>query len=117
VGEHREACVPLYEDLARRVVAARQRSEQLQREFGRASELARLLRDARADRVILVHCAWCDAFHLGDEWLQLEAIGDGQVRIIHTLRDKASHGICPSCLDEQLELSAAHRRQPATPAT
>ena len=101
--------MPLYEDLARRVVAARERSLLLQRDSRRVSELAQLLRDARADSVMLVHCAWCDAFHLGHEWLRLEAVGEGQVRITHALRDKASHGICPGCLEEQLELSAAHR--------
>jgi hypothetical protein len=107
------SAVPLYEDLIRRALAARERSQALQRSSLQVASLAQLLRDARAGRVMLVHCAWCNAFRIGDEWLQLEAVGQGQVQIAHALREKASHGICPRCFEAEVERSELQREHDA----
>jgi hypothetical protein len=58
---------------------------------------------------MIVRCAWCESVQLGDEWLHLDAIGSGQQRITREIRAHASHGICPTCLDA--EMQAADRRR------
>jgi hypothetical protein len=94
--------VPLYEDLVRRAIEAQERAESLVRDSHRIHNLAQLLRDADAGNVMLVRCAWCDSFRVGEEWLRLEAIGHGQLRITAAVRARASHGICEECLASQL---------------
>jgi hypothetical protein len=92
--------VPLYENLIRQALAAREKAEALQRDSVRVRNLAQLLRKADAGELLLLHCAWCGKLRVGEEWLELEALGNGQVRIAQSLVRKSSHGICPSCFAE-----------------
>jgi hypothetical protein len=69
----------------------------LQRDARQLVQLAQTMREATAGDVLLLRCAWCDAFQFGSEWLRFEAIGHGQHRITSELRAKSSHGICPDC--------------------
>jgi hypothetical protein len=94
--------MPLYEQLVRRAIAAQVEAHLLKRDSERIRNLAQLLREADARQVMLLRCAWCDRYRVGHEWLHLEAVGRGEQRIRSSLRDGASHGICPRCLDEQL---------------
>jgi hypothetical protein len=106
--------VPQYEDLVRRAVAAGRRARSLRTESRRISELAQTLRDANEGRVVLVRCAWCERLQVGEEWLRLEAIGGGQQWIASSLRDQATHGICPRCYErEQSAAERARARQTA----
>jgi hypothetical protein len=102
--------VASYEDLARRAIEARGRAEALQRDARRIGDLARALQAAHREGAILVRCAWCDRLRIGEEWLHLEAIGRGQQLITSTIRDNASHGICPTCLAHELERTQEQRR-------
>jgi hypothetical protein len=97
--------MPEYTDLVRRSLAAREQSTSLQIDSRRISALAQILRDAQAGDVLILHCAWCDRLKVGDEWLHLEAIGRGQQRIAASVRDQATHGICPNCF-EQVQTAA-----------
>jgi hypothetical protein len=97
--------MPQYVDLVRRAVEARERAEELVRDADRINTWAKLLRDADAGNVLLLRCAWCDRFDVGGEWLNLEAIGDGERRITSRLRRNATHGICDDCLATQLRAS------------
>lgn len=101
--------MPLYEDLVRRAVDARARAGTLHRDSRLIQHLARILRDANAGQVSIRRCAWCERYEIGGEWLHLAAIGAGQQRIAASLLDKATHGICPDCLHEQLERSKPPR--------
>jgi hypothetical protein len=58
---------------------------------------------------MLVRCAWCDCLQVGEEWLQLDAIGGGQHRIATSLRAEATHGICPRCYAREQELAQRTR--------
>jgi hypothetical protein len=107
--------MPLYEDLVRRAFAAREDSQTLAHSIERVRNLSQLLRDARDGRVMLVRCAWCGSFQVADEWLHLDAIGEGQVAVADELLDRASHGICPPCLDRQLRLSDEHHQHLTDP--
>jgi hypothetical protein len=101
--------MPLYEDLVRRAIEARDRAESLALESRRVTSLAATLRAADAGEIVLVRCAWCDRLRLGDEWLHLRAIGRGQEKITASILKKASHGICPDCLSAELLRSAKQR--------
>jgi hypothetical protein len=101
--------MPLYEDLVRRATEARDRAESLALDSKRITSLASTLRQADAGEIVLVRCAWCDRLRLGDEWLHLHAIGGGQQKITASIREKASHGICPNCLSDELLRSAKQR--------
>jgi hypothetical protein len=94
--------VPLYEDLIRRAMEARDRAESLHRDAGRVRDLAQILRDAHQGHVSIRRCAWCDRFEVGGEWLHLEAIGAGQTRIASSLLERASHGICDECFEREI---------------
>jgi hypothetical protein len=89
--------VPLYEDLVRRALRAGQRPGERRRNAERVRALARILRDADTGQVAIVRCAWCDRLKLEQEWLHLDAIGDGQQQIKTSLLERVSHGICPDC--------------------
>ena len=91
--------MPLYEDLVRRAIAAQESARSLQESAERIKNLAAALREAHAGHTLLVHCAWCGKLRIGDEWLQLQAIGRGQVRIAERLIRESTHGICPDCLE------------------
>ena len=102
----------LYEDLVTRALAAQERARFLTVDAARVSTLARALREARAGRTMLLHCAWCGRLEVGDEWLRLEAIGTGQTRIAEHLVRRSTHGICPDCFGRVSTGAAAHRFDP-----
>lgn len=102
--------MPLYEDLVRRALEAKQQAKGLQPATRRLVALSQILRDARAGKAMVVRCAWCDGFQLGYEWLHLEAIEPGQQLITEEVRAKASHGICPSCLEAVTQRAEEQRR-------
>jgi hypothetical protein len=91
--------VPEYEDLVRRALSAQSEASALLTDSRRIRDLAQLLRDAEVGERLLLHCAWCDRLEVGGEWLHLEAIGHGQLRIHASVIDHSTHGICPECLD------------------
>jgi hypothetical protein len=99
----------MYEDLVTRALAAQERARSLAVDAARVSRLARVLREARSGRTMLVHCAWCGRLEIGDEWLKLEAIGTGQTRIAEQLVQQSTHGICPDCFERVSGDAEAHR--------
>jgi hypothetical protein len=101
--------VPLYEDLVARALAAQVRARSLTADAARVSSLARVLREARAGKTMLLHCAWCGRLEVGDEWLRLGAIGSGQTRIAEQLVRQSTHGICPDCFGHVSGEAEAHR--------
>lgn len=101
--------MPEYEELARRHVAAHRRARTLLREKERIRVLAQILREAQGGRAQLVRCAWCDRIHVGDEWLQLEEVGTGRLRVSQSIREQASHGICPTCFEDEMQRSRRRR--------
>jgi hypothetical protein len=108
--------LPLYEDLVRRALAAQSRAASLGIDAKRARDFAQLLREAHAGKRLLRHCAWCDRLEVAGEWLQLDAIGHGQVQIATALLKRSSHGICPDCFPRVLEQSNAERAERAATA-
>jgi hypothetical protein len=110
--------MPLYEDLIRRTLALREKAELAKQETRRVGELAQLLREAEAGTVLLVHCAWCERLHLGEEWLNLSDVSGKGPRIAESLIKKSSHGICPDCFQRVTEVvdgTAARVRREADP--
>lgn len=105
----------LYEDLVRRALEAKARSDGLILDARRVSDLSAKLRAARAGEVSIVRCAWCDRFNIGEEWLHLESIGEGQLNVRAELLQRATHGICPECFREQSDVQAARRLQSKRP--
>lgn len=101
--------MPLYEDLVARALAAQERARALTVDAARVSSLARVLREARAGKTMLLHCAWCGRLEVGDEWLRLDAIGRGQTRIAEQLVLRSTHGICPDCFGRVSRDSEATR--------
>jgi predicted RNA-binding Zn-ribbon protein involved in translation (DUF1610 family) len=101
--------MPLYEDLVRRAVAAGARSASLHRDSRLIQGLAQTLREAHQGEVVIRRCSWCGRLDVRGEWLHLEAIGDGQHRIATSLMERATNGICPDCLQIQLERAHAAR--------
>lgn len=87
--------MPLFEELIRRALAARERTEAAQKDSRRVRELARLLRNANAGTSLLLHCAWCGRLQVGEEWLDLDDVGSPQIAA--SLIPNSSHGICPDC--------------------
>jgi hypothetical protein len=106
--------VPEYEDLVRRALQARAQASALGADSRRIRHLAQLLRDAEAGKRLLLHCAWCDRLKVGEEWLHLEALGSGQVRIHAAVVERATHGICPECLERVQREAEIKRRQTAS---
>jgi hypothetical protein len=100
--------MPLFEELVRRAIALRE-TETAQADSGRVRELARLLRDAEAQRTMLVHCAWCGRLQVGEEWLDLAAEATESLEISESLIRKSSHGICPDCFARVSETAEAQR--------
>jgi hypothetical protein len=102
--------MPLYEELVRRALAAREKADAAHEDSRRVRALARLLREAHAGKTLLVHCAWCDKLRVRDEWLDVSAVGGGSLRIARSLIRRSSHGICPDCfqrVSEEGEVLAA----------
>jgi hypothetical protein len=91
--------VLLYEDLVKRALAAQERARSLQFESERVRRLSRIVREAHAGQLLLLHCAWCGRLEVGDEWLRLDAIGNGQTRIAEGIVRHSTHGICPDCFE------------------
>ena len=108
---------PEYEELARRHVAAHRQAHSLVRETAGIRALASILREAQKGEAVLVRCAWCDRVQVGEEWLQLEAVGTGRQRLSQSIRDKASHGICPSCFEAEMRRAERERSRGANEAT
>jgi transposase len=80
--------MPLFEELVRRTLAARERAEAAQKDSRRVRKLAHLLGEANGGKTLLAHCAWCGRLQVGEEWLELAADGEGgwtQVRIAREL--------------------------------
>ena len=105
--------MPMYEDLVRRTLAAQERARSLSADAARVSRLARILREARQEEEMLVHCAWCGRLEVGEEWLGLEAIGTGQTRIADEFVRRSTHGICPDCFERVSQDAEAHRLERA----
>jgi hypothetical protein len=104
--------MPLFEELVRRALAARERAEAAQKDSRRVRRLARLLREANGGKTLLLHCAWCGRLQVDDEWLDLAADGEGSPKVAASLIRKSSHGICPECFarvtaDAEAERSAS----------
>ena len=99
----------LYEDLVTRALGAQERARALSVDAARVTELARVLREVRGGGNLLLRCAWCGKLQIGDEWLLLEAIGSGQMRIAEELVRRSTHGICPECY-ERVSREAADER-------
>lgn len=99
----------LYEDLVARAVAAQERSRSLSVEAARVSTLSRILREARAGKTMLRHCAWCGRLEVDGEWFWLDAVGSGQTRITEDLVRRSTHGICPDCFGRVTSDAEAHR--------
>jgi hypothetical protein len=100
----RSSYVPSDDDLVRRPPEAQTHAEEVMAHARRVLDFSRILRSARKGEVSICRCAWCDRFKIGNEWLHLDAIGRGQQHIRDSLLRRASHGICPECFDEQLQL-------------
>ena len=92
----------LYEDLARRILEVRERSERLGSDSRRLRALTAALRSANRGETLLLRCAWCSRMKLDDEWLALEQISGSRTPLTADLRTGASHGICPDCFDAEL---------------
>jgi hypothetical protein len=99
----------LYEDLVTRALGAQERARALSVDAARVTELARVLREVRGGGKLLLRCAWCGKLQIGDEWLLLEAVGSGQMRIAEELVWRSTHGICPECY-ERVSREAADER-------
>jgi hypothetical protein len=93
--------------LIERAVKAGERADSLGVDSARLRSLAELLRAAWAGDRLIVRCAWCRRFKLGEEWLHLDAVGTRQQQIAHRLLLNASHGICPDCFEKHTH---GHRR-------
>jgi hypothetical protein len=87
-----------------------ERAHSLVLESARANALARTLRAAyNGGGAMRVRCAWCGRLEVKGERLELEALRPSQEMIVRRLRDQASHGICPPCLDVQMESARMQR--------
>ncbi len=103
----------MYEDLVTRALGAQERARALSADAARVTQLVRILREARAGGQLLLHCAWCQKLQVGDEWLRLDAIGNGQTRIAEQLVWQSTHGICPECYERVRSEAEAERTQRA----
>ena len=93
--------MPEFAALIERAVRAAERSDSLAVDATRLRSLAQMLRAAWAGDRLLVRCAWCRRFKLGEEWIYLDAVGRREQQIARRLLLNASHGICPTCFEEQ----------------
>jgi hypothetical protein len=93
--------MPEFVALIERAVRAGERSDSLALDSVRLRSLTQQLRAAWAGDALLVRCAWCRRFKIGDEWLYLDAVGEREQQIAARLLATCSHGICPGCFEEQ----------------
>jgi hypothetical protein len=49
---------------------------------------------------VLIRCAWCRRFKIGDMWMHADAEGEREQQIADRLGSTCSHGICPTCLEK-----------------
>jgi hypothetical protein len=96
--------VPSDDNVVRRESQAKTHAEELAAQARRVLDFSRILRAARNGEVSICRCAWCGRFKIGDEWLHLDEVGHDQQLIRESLMRRASHGICPECFEEQLQL-------------
>jgi hypothetical protein len=68
----------------------------VRREHDRSSALRELAASMRADGSLLTRCAWCERIRIGDRWLAAEELVRGG--ITPAVRERLTHGICPTCL-------------------
>lgn len=94
--------MPEFAALIERAVLAAERSDSLAVDSTRLRSLSRQLRSAWAGEALLVRCAWCKRFKIGQEWLHLDAVGTREHQIANRLLLNASHGICPACFEKQI---------------
>ena len=90
----REMDIRIAADRTGRVVlfSTRLRSEE-------AREVSQPMLDPNATRDcdLLVMCAWCDRFQVGDAWIEIEDAAS-QLELFRRSRlPQISHGICPDC--------------------
>jgi hypothetical protein len=76
------------------------------REAQQERELSLLLLRTTGRRALIRRCAWCERFAVGPEWMHLVE-RHGQ-RLSSSLRNRATHGICPECFDGQMAITHAH---------
>jgi hypothetical protein len=103
--------VPEYQDLVARALEAQERARSVTLDAARVSRLAQILREAGSGSTMLVHCAWCRRLQIGDEWLELTAVGSGQTRIAERLVRRSTHGICPDCFERVCREAEASRAE------
>jgi hypothetical protein len=85
----------VYEELLRR---AKQAAAEAERRHKRASQLTAFVRALqRTNPGELVRCAWCGRISADGEWIDPSTLIGGSLR--ERLRQNATHGICPDCLE------------------
>jgi hypothetical protein len=107
--------VPEFDDLARRAIGAQARAEDLVAAARQRNAVAQTLCDASAGSTMLLRCAWCGSIQVNELWLELTAITRSQQWIVRAVRDRATHGICATCL-EAVTRSADDQRAAAAHA-
>lgn len=51
-------------------------------------------RIAKTDDVLIMRCAWCRCYEVGDKWLGEEIV---QAFLRRSPSQRVTHGICPDC--------------------
>lgn len=91
--------------------ALRRRMRQAIAEAERAVERSESLGAARRlvrERALLKRCAWCGRVSFGHGWQPLEELpGFVPARV----RERATHGICPTCFGELERDGRSHPRE------
>jgi hypothetical protein len=88
--------------------------EKLRSETERVGERTRLLRTfvsyyrAHPD-ALPVRCAWCGRISIGGRFVLPEEFVSGELP--QRLREKATHGICPDCLEHENEKARLGRQR------
>jgi hypothetical protein len=101
--------MPLFDDLVRRALAAKERAVSLSRDSRHIGALAEAMREAHRGRKALNRCALCGRFEVDGEWLRLEAIEEEQHQIAAVLLAHATHGICEDCQETKLGRSKTRK--------
>jgi hypothetical protein len=91
---------------------ARAAVEAARRTVAESEVIATVLRLQRDEEGLLVRCAWCGRYSLGDEWLV-----ENEVRQRWGLEDKfqadqITHSICPDCLRASSSIDASPEKGP-----
>ena len=106
-GSRRGRVERVYRELLQRAEAA-VATATAERE--RASELGAFVRALRrTDPAELVRCAWCGRVAAEGHWIDPHPFLHSGLR--ERLRQNASHGICPDCMDRVLSAADRERRR------